>query len=106
MISSTTLSALLHSALLVANQCPQNDEAKLEKEHTPIPVVVMNAATAVVAGSDTTATTLSSIAYFLLSNPACFSRLRAEIDEAFPPGVKEPTDTTVLAQMPYLNAVM
>ena len=78
----------------------------MEQQRTPLHVVVMNTATAVVAGSDTTATTLSSIFYFLLSNPACFTRLRADIDGAFPPGVKEPTDTTVLAQMPYLNAVM
>ena len=90
----------------LANRWLQNDEAKLEQQRTPLHVVVMNTATAVVAGSDTTATALSSIFYFLLSHPACLSRLRAEIDKAFPPGVKEPTDTTILAQLPYLNAVM
>ncbi|TFY51901.1 hypothetical protein EVJ58_g10318 [Rhodofomes roseus] len=83
-----------------------NDEAKLEQERTPLPVVVTNTSTAIVAGSDTTATALSNIIYFLLLHPVCFSRLRDEIDEAFSPGTKEPTDTTVLAQMPYLNAVI
>lgn len=34
-----------------------------------------------VAGSDTTAISLSAILYYLLRHPTCFERLRAEVDE-------------------------
>lgn len=44
--------------------------------------------------------------HYLLTHPHCYERLRAEIDEAFPPGDAEPFDGTKLAEMKYLNAVM
>lgn len=60
---------------------------------------------AVVAGSDTTATTLSSVIYFLLLNTEKFKRLRREIDNYFPPG-EGPMDPTQMVGMPYLNGCM
>lgn len=60
---------------------------------------------AVVAGSDTTATTITTIWYFLMLDPGAFDRLRGEIDEQFPSG-EEPLDFTRMANMPYLNACM
>ena len=56
------------------------------------------------AGSDTAATTLSHLWYFLLSNPDCFARLRKEIDDAFPRGEDSMRDLTKQGAMPYLNA--
>jgi cytochrome P450 len=44
--------------------------------------------------------------YYLLTHPECYKKLRAEVDEAFPPGEVEPFDGTKLADMKYLNAVM
>lgn len=44
--------------------------------------------------------------YYLLTHPECYQRLRAEVDEAFPPSDVEPFDGTKLAEMKYLNAVM
>jgi cytochrome P450 len=38
----------------------------------------------VIAGSETTATALSCITYYLLRNPDITAQLRHEIDEAFP----------------------
>ena len=61
---------------------------------------------AIIAGSDTTSTTLSGLFYYILSNAVEYKRLQAEIDTAFPPGEGDPFDTTMLAEMPYLNAVM
>lgn len=61
---------------------------------------------AIVAGSDTTSTTLSGIFYYLLTNPEYYIRLRKEVDEAFPPGEGEPYDGTKLAEMKFLNAIM
>ena len=62
---------------------------------------------AVIAGSDTTSTTLSHLWYFLLTNPECAKRLRIEIDAAYP-DIKEPTSFSHLRNqdMPYLNACM
>ena len=60
---------------------------------------------AVVAGSDTTATTLTALWYCLLQHPAKLNRLRSEVDAYFPQG-EEPLDFTRMATMPYLNACM
>lgn len=60
---------------------------------------------AVIAGSDTAATALTHIWYFLLRNPTCLSRLRKEVDESFPDG-HDIFDFSKQADMPYLNACM
>jgi cytochrome P450 len=60
---------------------------------------------AIIAGSDTTATTLTVIWYYLLLEPAKFDRLRREVDAHFPPG-EEPLDFTRMVNMPFLNACM
>ena len=60
---------------------------------------------AVLAGSDTTATTFTALWYYFLLDPAKFDRLRNEIDTYFPNG-EEPLDFNRMANMPYLNACM
>ena len=62
---------------------------------------------AVIAGSDTTSTTLSHLWYFLLTNPACAKHLQLEIDAAYP-DINKPTSFSHLGSqdMPYLNACM
>ena len=55
-----------------------------------------------VAGSDTTSTAAANILYFLMSHPAAYKRLQAEVD-----GLGDKlTDCSAQAQLPYLNAVM
>ena len=61
---------------------------------------------AIDAGSDTTATVLSAIFFYLLANPAVFHRLRKEVDSEFPIGEGEPFDSLRLSRMPFLNAVV
>lgn len=57
------------------------------------------------AGSDTTATALTNVLYWLLKNPDCLLRLRAEVD-----AVLEPTDTVAaydrVKHLPYLRACL
>ena len=62
--------------------------------------------TAIGAGSDTTSTVLAGLFFYLLSNPTAFARLRKEVDLEFPIEEGDPFDTSKLARMPYLNAVM
>ncbi|KAF4976821.1 hypothetical protein FZEAL_6562 [Fusarium zealandicum] len=60
-----------------------------------------------VAGSDTTAISLSAALYYLLKYPACLQKLRDEIDELTTQGglSKSPTFKES-QQMPYLQAVI
>ena len=81
----------------------QIDEGEVEKIKPPLPVVCSDGLLAVVAGSDTTATAVSVLVYYLLHDSMAFNRLRAEIDQYFPPG-DEPDNFSKMASMPYLNA--
>jgi cytochrome P450 len=67
--------------------------------------VVADGGLTIIAGSDTAATAMSNIFYFLLSDPAAYARLQNEVDIYFSPS-DDPFDSSKLAQMPYLNAVM
>ncbi|KAF7373203.1 Cytochrome P450 [Mycena sanguinolenta] len=82
------------------------DAKRLDAKPQPLPLVISNATLAIVAGSDTSATVLSNTFFFLLSHPESYDRLQSEIDEAFPPGDKDPTDTALLSNLPYLTAVI
>ncbi|KAJ7251442.1 high nitrogen upregulated cytochrome P450 monooxygenase 2 [Mycena rebaudengoi] len=92
----------------------QDLSSYLLDEHNPAPnpppfaKYVIDAFLAVVAGSDTVATALSCVFFYLLSEHTIFNQLRHEIDLAFPPNDKmSPTDdTSKLAGMPLLNAVI
>ncbi|KAK7056387.1 hypothetical protein VNI00_002941 [Paramarasmius palmivorus] len=79
-----------------------------DEEVSPFPLIVSNAVLAIIAGSDSTASVLSNIIYYLLSNPSDLRRLREEIDQAFPSLGDDPTslDVAKLANLQWLNAVI
>ncbi|OJA16411.1 hypothetical protein AZE42_05499 [Rhizopogon vesiculosus] len=83
------------------------DEAGLERHSSPptFAEVASDGVLAIVAGSDTTATTLSCLFWFLLSNPQTYRRLQAEVDRFFPPG-EDLLSTVHHPHMSYLDAVM
>lgn len=60
---------------------------------------------AIIAGADTTASTLSHVFFRLLSNPETYKRLQAEVDQYYPPG-ENALDPTHYVRMSYLDAVM
>ena len=61
----------------------------------------------VVAGSDTTATVIRTAMLHLLSNPAAYAKLQAEIDDAVRDGrVSSPVTDPEARQLPYLQAVL
>ncbi|KAF2449553.1 cytochrome P450 [Karstenula rhodostoma CBS 690.94] len=63
-----------------------------------------NAELLIIAGSETTATTLSGLAYFLSKYPHCMAELRKEIASAFSSYEEINGDAT--AKLPYLQAVI
>lgn len=59
----------------------------------------------VIAGADTTATTMRVVMLHLLSNPPAYLKLRAEIDDAIREGrVSSPVTDPEARQLPYLQA--
>ncbi|KAJ7822180.1 high nitrogen upregulated cytochrome P450 monooxygenase 2 [Mycena olivaceomarginata] len=60
------------------------DESSPSPQPPPFAEYASDAFLAVVAGSDTTATVLSCIFFYILSDPPIFYRLREEIDQVFP----------------------
>lgn len=95
-----------HSAHADIDSCIcQNNEDGAEAVSPPMPIVISDAALAVIAGSDTTAGCLSCALFFLLSYPDIHAKLRAEIDQYYPPG-EDPCDTKHYPKMAYLDAVM
>lgn len=77
-----------------------------EEGYTPVDIVIADGMMAIVAGADTTTTALSGIFYYLMTHPSACKKLQAEIDATFPPLEGNPFDTSTLASMPYLNAVI
>ncbi|KAG6902636.1 hypothetical protein C0995_013761 [Termitomyces sp. Mi166 len=80
-----------------------SDEPGLEKERPTVKEIVADSTLAMIAGSDTTATALSNLFYFLLRHPHCLKRLRDEIDDVYP---KEecPLSSAKHSHLPYLAA--
>ncbi|KIP08940.1 hypothetical protein PHLGIDRAFT_68457 [Phlebiopsis gigantea 11061_1 CR5-6] len=81
-----------------------NEDGK-EAVSPPKHVVISDGVTALVAGSDTTSTVLSSTFYLLLRHPEVYSRLQAEVDKFYPPG-EDSLNPVHLPDMDYLSAVI
>lgn len=60
----------------------------------------------VVAGSDTTAATITTLFFELATNPQAMKKLQAEIDEYFTSHSGIGFESTSLAKLPYLEAVI
>lgn len=78
------------------------DEAGAEKQPIPHPIILSDSALVIIAGSDTSATVLSSLFFYLLRDPKAFERLRAEIDKFYTRG--EEITTEHFNEMHYLEA--
>lgn len=77
----------------------QRDPEKVTPYH-----IFMMGVSNIIAGSDTTAVSLSSVAYYLMTSPMCLSKLRREIKEH---GAWDKRITFRQSQnMPYLQAVL
>src|SRR5689334_16111274 len=77
----------------------QSDLPELEKLTMRL---AAEAQTLLLAGTDTTAVTLSIMTYHLIDNPLVLNKLRTEILNT----VSDATNLPVLEQLPYLTAVI
>ncbi|KLO12993.1 high nitrogen upregulated cytochrome P450 monooxygenase 2 [Schizopora paradoxa] len=80
-----------------------NEDSK--EGYAPEDIVTAESLVGIVAGSDSTASVLSGIFYYLITNRSARQRLQEEIDTTILPG-GDPFDAATLAAMPYLNAVI
>ncbi|KZT24130.1 cytochrome P450 [Neolentinus lepideus HHB14362 ss-1] len=64
----------------------------------------IDAAIAIVAGSDPIAIAMIFIIYFLLRHPKCYAKLQSDLDQAFPD--QEQLTKNKLTTLPYLTAVI
>lgn len=83
----------------------QGDDGETERQRPSIPDILSDGTLAIVAGTDTIKTTLAAIFYHLLLSPACYQRLRDEVDQVFP-NPEDPMDFKKLSEMEYLGACM
>ena len=58
-----------------------------------------------IAGSDTTATTIANVFFLLLQHEEKYKRLQEEVDKYYPPG-EDTLDPKHYVDMHYLDAVM
>ncbi|RYO00688.1 putative WD repeat-containing protein, partial [Alternaria tenuissima] len=79
-------------------------QAKASKDPVAWDKLVMNASVLGVAGSETTATTITAAFYFLLTNPRVYQQLSTEVRNAF----KDETEITVTAvnKLEYMLACL
>ena len=88
-------------------RCTQIDEDGLEKERPSDEVVMADGVLAIIGGSETVPLTLTALFCTLIRYPDVYQRLRDEVDANFQDCKEEDMfDSSKLAGMPYLNAVM
>lgn len=83
----------------------QNNDDCAAAATPPLAVVAAEGMMAILAGADTTSTTLSNIMYLLMRYPSVYRRLQDEIDKFYPPG-ENALDCAHHLEMTYLQAVM
>ncbi|KAI9068088.1 high nitrogen upregulated cytochrome P450 monooxygenase 2 [Trametes sanguinea] len=82
-----------------------NNEDQPEKPSPPISQLLDDGILAIVAGSDTTSSALTSLAFCLATHPPALGRLQAEIDKLYPAG-EDPCAAVHYRDMHYLTAVI
>jgi cytochrome P450 len=82
-----------------------SDEPSLEKTKPAFRDVIADGALAIVAGTDTTSSSMTTLLFFLCRYRECFEKVRREIDLVFPEGA-DTMDTRKHPELVYLTACM
>ncbi|KAJ3537482.1 hypothetical protein NMY22_g5572 [Coprinellus aureogranulatus] len=72
----------------------------------PLPFIMANAVVTIFAGSDTAASSLAMVFFYLLRNTRCYKKLQKEIDDSVADADDTIPSMEKLGQLPYLNAVI
>lgn len=80
-------------------------QSDIPEQEKSTPRLIDEAMVLAIAGSDTTASTLSALTYHILSDRSIFARLREELDSAMP-GSDQYPDPAALNRLPFLNALV
>ena len=83
----------------------QTDEASLETKKPSLVEVISEGGLAIVAGSDTVATALTSLIYLLLAHPEAMKRVKAEVDQVYPPSANA-LDPRMHSRLVFLDACL
>ncbi|TCD68033.1 hypothetical protein EIP91_011644 [Steccherinum ochraceum] len=81
-----------------------NNEGGMAQEPHPV-LVAVEGPLIIIAGSDTTSSTLSNILWCIIAHPEVYRKLQAEVDRFYPPG-ESALNSTYHADMKYLDAVV
>ncbi|TGJ88015.1 hypothetical protein E0Z10_g778 [Xylaria hypoxylon] len=82
------------------------DSKHLPPEDKRFSYYKVEAASFVAAGTETTASALTTLTYFVLANPDILSTLREELKTVMPDGLTELPPTSTLENLPYLTGVI
>jgi len=80
----------------------ESDTSDAEKS---TPRLIDEAMVLTIAGTDTTASTLSALTFHILNDQSIFDRLRAELEGAMP-DLHQPLDPVTLSSLPFMNALI
>ncbi|KAL0068197.1 hypothetical protein AAF712_004857 [Marasmius tenuissimus] len=80
------------------------DEAGHEQAKPTPTVVASDSVLAIIAGSDTTAASMSNFIWCILAHPEAYKRVREEVDKEFPQGTDPLLDTSRYGGMKFMNA--
>ena len=90
------------------DQYEKDMKLKMDKKTKPITedTLAANAMVLLIAGYDTTATTLSYLSYALAKNPSVQEKLQEEVDQAFSESEGAFPDYSSIQALPYLDMVI
>ena len=91
--------------MVCSSNALQNNEDIPDKEPPPFRHLVDDGILAIVAGTDTTTSAITSLFFLLMTHPDRYAKLQGEIDKYYPRG-EDAADTKHHRHMPYLHAVM
>ncbi|GAB7323787.1 hypothetical protein MBLNU13_g07242t1 [Cladosporium sp. NU13] len=80
-------------------------ESNTSKDEKATPRLIDEAMVLTIAGTDTTASTLSALTFHILNDVTIFNRLRAELETMMPDADESP-DPVKLSTLPFLNALI
>ncbi|KAJ2984860.1 hypothetical protein NUW54_g10352 [Trametes sanguinea] len=101
---SSKVKDIFHYLASLLQTTSKNDEGQPDKPAPPVQYLLNEGSLAVLAGSDTTSSALTSLIFCLLTHPAALKRLQSEVD-LFYPREDDPCDPKHHREMHFLDTL-